>query len=148
VRLTFLFVASAIATASAQQANDAASIDRVKRALARPPSALNLQERPPDFRVEIIDRQRFEHLLGQLFETKGGTEPPPGVFARAPTVGTTPPLIGVDLLAIGRSLGNAVSGAGHDRDARAAAEEMWREVASYCAAQPDRATIQICSGHR
>jgi hypothetical protein len=146
VRLTFLIVACAITTVTAQSPNDAASIDRVKRALARPPSTLNLQERPPDFRMEIIDRQRFEHLLGQLFETRSGTEPPPGFFARAPSVGTTPPLIGMDLLAIGRSVGNAVSGARHDRDARAATEEMWREVASYCAAQPDRATIQICSG--
>jgi hypothetical protein len=145
LRLTLLFVACATAAAAAQQPDDAATLDRVRRALVRPPT-LNLQERAPDFRVEIIDRQRFEHLLGQLFETKGGTEPPPGFFSRAPTVGTTPPLFGVDLLAIGRSVGNAVSGARRDRDARAATEEMWREISSYCAAQPDRASIQICGG--
>jgi hypothetical protein len=145
VRLTLLFVACAVAAAAAQQPDDAASIDRVRRALAHPAATLNLQERTPDFRVEIIDRQRFEHLLGELFETRGGTEPPPGFFSRAPTVGTTPPLVGVDLLAIGRSVGNAVSGARHDREVRAATEEMWREVSSYCAAQADRATIQICS---
>jgi hypothetical protein len=144
VRLTLFFVLVAMASVTAQEAavrpDDAAALARVAVALSQPPSRLVLQERKPDFVVDIRERERFEHLLPPLWEFKTGPVP------WAAPAGWSQPLVTVDLLAIGSAIANSVAGARRAHGEGAARDEVRREIANYCAAQPNAgAGLHICA---
>jgi hypothetical protein len=144
VRLTLLVFVAAIAPVTAQQAaerpDDASSLARVAGALARPPSRLVLQERHPDFTLSITERERFEHLLPPLWEFKAGPVPWAGPSQ------WSQPIVTVDLLAIAGAIANSLTAARRAHAAGAARDEVRREIANYCAAQPNGgAGLQICA---
>jgi hypothetical protein len=142
-----LFVIVAMAPIAAQpagttpgHADDASSLTRVASALGNPPSRLVLQERQPDFTVDIRERERLEHLLPPMWDFK--KEPVP----RAAPAGWSRPLFAVDLLPIAGAIVNQVASARRAHAEGAAREEVRREIADYCAARPDRgAGLQACA---
>lgn len=147
MRFTLLFVAVAVVSVGAQEAGplldqspDAAALSRVRSALARPPSKLILQQRKPDFTVDIRERDRFDRLLPPMWEFKAGPAPWAGASR------WSQPMVSVDLLAIAGAIARAVAHARRARAEDAARDEVRREIANYCAAQPNGgAGIRICS---
>jgi hypothetical protein len=144
LRLSLFFVTVAIASVTAQQAadrpDDTSSLARVAGALARPPSRLVLEERKPDFTVTISERERFEHLLPPFWDFKAGPVP-----WAAPS-GWSQPLVTVDLLAIAGAIANSVASARRGHAEGAARDEVRREIANYCAAQPNAGNgLRICA---
>ena len=124
-------VAGAIAALSAQEA-PAASVDKVRAALERPPSKLTLQDRAPDFTVHIEKRRPMQ----DIFDVPPWATPP---------VGWQPPGVGFDLMSVVRYVAKSVADAKRDHDTRLAQEEVQRAIAEYCAVQPNAGHIQICS---
>jgi hypothetical protein len=125
-------VVAAAAPAHAQLTEK--DIDRIRTALDRP-AALKLTpaERPPDFRVYIEEK----NPLQDLFDIPAWMPEKPG---------WRPPALGFDLLSIVRSVAHEVADAKRGHDVRVAHEEVLREIASYCAAQPNSgAGIAICA---
>jgi hypothetical protein len=107
------------------------SIDRVRAALDRP-AALNVVLPEPEvhFRVEVKERQYFTELPPIDFGTGQRTPAAPFWAARSmPRVGATPPLVGVDLLAIG----GAINRARRERAETAAREDVLRQLREFCA---------------
>ena len=141
--LACVLAASAIAAPRAQQSS-VGSLERIRVALAKPPSRLTLTERPPDFTVHIEERRPLQ----DLFDVPPWAEPfqgriRPTPFARMEGVpaGWTP-MGGVDL---GHVLGLVQSVARSIR-VQVAHREVQRTLADYCAAQPNGgAGIQVCS---
>jgi hypothetical protein len=127
--------------ASADNASTADALDRVRAALAKPPSRLTLTERVPDFTVHIEKRRPMQDIF----------DVPP--WATDP-VGWQPPGIGFDLLSVVRYVAKSVSDAKRGHDERLAREEVQRAIADYCAgldasdgaaASFRTKTAQICS---
>jgi hypothetical protein len=130
--ISLLAVAAALAfqTADTSQSSQPVSVDRIREALARP-VRLKLTVPPPvpDFSVEIQERRSFPDLPPWTF--RSGPTPPPWSM---PTSGfTTPSLFSVDLLSMGRSVGNAVRGAQHDHAEHAAQQEVQEALRIFCA---------------
>jgi len=148
------------------------SLDKIKDALAQPPS-LNLRtiDETPTFRMQIVERQKIEELLGNLFFKStpgpiGGYAPGGGLYGyemqRQMFPAVDNPLrqpysafSGGELLTIlienlvGKYLGgraiNAVSNAERARAEAAAKEEVRNAVSQYCSSQPNNgAGVQIC----
>ena len=112
------------------------SVEHVRDALEKP-SRLTI--RTPDFFVHIEQRRPMQ----DIFDTPPWQLPPIGW--RVPPMGArtafgTIPIVNVDLLSIARSM----SDARRANAARNASDEVRSEIAAYCAAQPDRATILMC----
>ena len=148
-----LLIAGAIATASAQQSGSD-SLERVRAALARPPSRLTLTERPPDFTIHTEERRPLQDIFDvppwvtpELF-FPGHTRP--SVFAPIEGVkgGFANPSGGLaatspDVLGPAQSL---VKGLAKSLRVHNAQREVQRTLADYCAAQPNGgSTIQVCS---
>jgi hypothetical protein len=155
------------ASASAAHFDLPVSVDRIRRALERPPllSLGRLDERPT-FRVQILERRRIDELLATLdFRTtqaSGG-----GIYwneiQRLAWPSVDNPLVqpyaafssgelitlAVENLAgkfVGEKLKSAVTGASRTRAQTEAREEVLQAIQDYCAAQPEKgAGIQICS---
>ena len=137
------------APAAAQDATPAAgaslpvSLDRIRAALERSPrEPLKTQLPRPNFRVEIQERQRFENLLA-LLDFKSGPVPPGGLYgfeqrARLSSPWGSQPIVGVDVLAIGRLIANGVSSVKRTRAEAAAREEVKRALEEFWAAQQKR----------
>jgi hypothetical protein len=126
---------AAIAASARLGAQDLAAVestDRVRAALDRPPSKLTLQERTPDFSVHIEKRRPMQ----DIFDTPPWQLPPHG---------WQPPAVGFNLLSIVSYVAQSVSDAKRGHDERVAREDVQRSIADYCAAQDNRAAIQICS---
>src|SRR5450830_1515314 len=104
------------------------SIEHVRDALKKPPSKLTLKDYTPDFKVHI-EQQR---PLQEIFDT------PPW---QLDPIGWRPPRVGFDLLSLVRYV--AKQARGHDE--QRAREDVLQAIADYCAAQPNRGTILICS---
>lgn len=129
--LACALIAGAIAARPAQEPA-AGSVDRVRAALAKPPSSA-LVIRKPDFFVHIEER----HPLQEIFDT------PPWA---TPKVGWQPPGVGFDLLSVVRYLAKSAAEEKHRHDAQVARDDVQRAIAEYCAAQPNAgAAIQICA---
>ena len=116
------------------------SIEHVRSALEKPTSKLTLKNYTPDFRIHIEQRRPMQ----DIFDKPPWQLPPigwqPPALPAMSAFGT--PMVSLDLLAIGRSMAEARRAGA----ARAASEEVRREIAAYCAAQPNGgAAIQICS---
>jgi hypothetical protein len=142
------------------------SLDHIREGLKKADSPLlRSNELPADFRLEIVEQQKIDELLKKL-DFKGGPVPGGGLYGyeqqRRLFNPTDRPLqqpyaafSGGEFLTIalenliakylGGPLVNAVSAAERNRAARAAREEVDREIAAYCAARSDRADIQICT---
>jgi hypothetical protein len=110
------------------------SVDRVRAALQKPPSKLTLIDRQPDFTVHIEKKRPMQDIF----------EIPPW---QLPPIGWQPPAwgTGINLLSLVQYVAKSVADAKRGHDERVAREDVQRDIADYCAAQPNRATIQICS---
>jgi hypothetical protein len=142
------------------------SLDHIRAALARAPQQPLLRgtDRKPDFQVTIEERLKLEELLWSL-DYKTGPAPPGGLYAyeqqRLLWNKTDHPLLQpygafntgqlvtiaveglVEKYAGGPAL-NALTGAQRKQAEGAARAEVAREIAEFCAAQPDRSHIEIC----
>ena len=136
------------APAAAQDATPApanlpVSLDRIRAALERSPrEPLKTQLPKPTFRVEIRERQRFEALLATL-DFRSGPVPPGGLYgfeqrARLSSPWGSQPIVGVDVLAMGRLIANGISSARRSRAEAAAREEVKRALEEFWAAQQKR----------
>jgi len=139
--IVVLFIAASGAAAAHDNASTADALDRLRTALAKPPSRLTLTERVPDFTVHIEKRRPMQDIF----------DVPP--WAIGP-VGWQPPGIGFDLLSVVRYVAKSVADAKRGHDERLAREEVQRAISDYCAsleASDDAAagfrakTAQICS---
>jgi hypothetical protein len=117
--------------ARAQAVDDA---DRIRAALEKPPSKLTLQERRPDFSVHIEKRRPMQ----DIFDTPPWQLPPIGW--QPPAWGT-----GINLLSVVSYVAKEIRDARYAHDERKAREEVQQSIADWCAAQENRAAIQICS---
>jgi len=121
------------------------SLERIRQAIAAPPSRLNLPHRAPDFVVEVTERQRADRWILPLLQFDSGLAHKPSFFASQPQVGTTPALAAVDVLALASAVRRQLSGTPHDRGGGAGRADVLRAIADYCAAQPNGGTaIRIC----
>jgi hypothetical protein len=128
--------ALALAALLALQAADAppshlsVSLDRIRAGLARPaPLIIVVPEQGVHFRVEVKQRRYFPDLPPIDF----GVGPSGSSPSRVPQVGTTPALVGVDLLAIGRGIAREIQRARHARGGREAQEEVAAALREFCA---------------
>src|SRR5207244_12852472 len=109
------------------------SLDRIRAALERSPrEPLKIEFPMANFRVEIRERQRFEALLATL-DFRSGPVPPGGLYgfeqrARLSSPWGSQPIVGVDVLSIGRLIANGISRAQRSRAEAAAREEVKREI--------------------
>jgi hypothetical protein len=132
---------AAVDQATAPSPNPAdQQVERVRAALERPPSRLTVPEVHADFRVHIEVRRPLQ----DIFDKPPWQLPPIGW--RPPAVAYTAfggiPMLNLDLMAIAHSMNDAR----HAHEARNASDEVRQAIAEYCAAQPNAATISICSG--
>jgi len=122
------------------------SVARIREALANAPTDpfINLRT-PAQFRVSIVERPRFFDLP-PASDWRGGPIPPGGLYAYEQRQQIGPslaqPLISIDVLPIASLLAASVRSASRARALEAARNEVRREIAMYCAAQP---AVQICS---
>jgi hypothetical protein len=105
------------------------SMSRIREALKKPAGpGLTLPPSRADFRVEVLEKQRFEDLL-TLLGLGGGSPMPSVMFGSA----VTHPSSAADLSAIGRAAGRAIAEARRERAERLAREEVQRALVSFCA---------------
>ena len=128
IALAVMGVILAVTALGAQIAPPIDPADRVRAALNRPPSKLTLTEVVPDFTVQIEKRRPMQDIF----------DIPPWQLDH---VGWQPPGIGLDMSALFRYIAKAK----YHHDERVAHDGVQRDIADYCAAQPNRATITICS---
>jgi hypothetical protein len=117
-------------------------VERVRAALEKPPSKLTLPEVKPDFKVHIEERRPLQ----EIFDTppwqlpSSGWSPPAVAYSAFGS-----PMMSIDLGAVAGAIMRRVSEARRAHAVREASEEVRQAVAEYCAAQPNAASIQICS---
>jgi len=114
--------------AAAQEPPDNPSLDRMRRVLQKTPLRLTVVEPEPTFKIEI----HAIHPLHEIFDKPAWQLDP---------IGWQAPPQGFDLLSIYRMARDAKRA----YDVRLAREGVQKSIADYCAAQPNPATIQICS---
>ena len=126
------------------------SLDSIREGLEQAAiDRLRLHVVIPDFAVKVVERERFEKLVPP-WDFQSGPVPPGGLYAyeqlQRTGLGFTQPLVSIDLLAIGRGIAGAISGARAAHAASAARDDVQRAIAEYCAAQPNAgAGIQLCA---
>lgn len=137
-------VASTTATqypahATASQLASPHSINRIRKMLDQP-ADLRLPTLEPTaaFKVEVREWQLFLEPLFKASDFDGGPLPPGGLYAfeqrqRLGGEWKGQPLIEVDLLPVGKTLGMAIRNALHSRARSAALEDVQRTVAEFCA---------------
>jgi hypothetical protein len=104
------------------------SLNRMKSVLEKPPLRLELPDAQATFKVEI----KAIHPLHEIFDkVPWATDP----------VGWQPPGVGLDLGLLFRYMATVKRA----HDVRVAREDVQRQIADYCAVQPNANTIQICS---
>jgi hypothetical protein len=104
------------------------SLNRMKSVLEKAPLRLAFPDAQPTFKVEI----KAIHPMHEIFDkVPWATDP----------VGWQPPGIGLDLGLLFRYMATVKRA----HDVRVAQEDVQRQIADYCAVQPNANTIQICS---
>jgi hypothetical protein len=144
VFLVLALAAAADQTASAQPREPAdEQVERIRAALNRPPSKLALPEVKADFKVHIEVRRPLQ----EIFDTPPWQLPPTGWTppAVAHTAFGGIPMVSVDLTAIVGAVARRINDARRAHAVREASEEVREAIAEYCAAQPNAASIQMCS---
>jgi hypothetical protein len=133
--LGLLYLAAAGQTATVPPPDPASvrdlpvSLSRIRDALKKPVSPrLTLPPPRADFRVEVLEKQRFEDLL-TLLGLGGGSPMPSVMFGSA----VSHPSSAADLSAIGRAAGRAIVEARRARAERLAREEVQRALIDFCA---------------
>ena len=126
-----LFIAASGAAAAQDNASTADALDRLRTALAKPPSRLTLTERVPDFTVHIEKRRPMQDIF----------DIPPW---QLPPIGWRPPAVGFDLMSIVQYVTKSVADAKRGHDERKAREEVQLSIAEWCATQENRNDIVIC----
>lgn len=145
------------------------SLDHIRAGLKRQvtDSLLKRVEIPPDFRIQILEQQRIDDMLSKLdFGHLKAPAPPGGLYGydqqqrlfnpvNNPLVQPYAAFNSGQLLTvaaenvIGRYLGGKVisglTDAERGRAARAARQEVEKEIADYCAARADRTDIALCA---
>jgi len=116
------------------------SLERMREVLQRTPLKLTPVEPEATFKIEI----HAIHPMHDIFEKPPWQLPP--ILWHVPAMGPSTafgsiPMFSLDLLKI-------ADAARRKHDERAARAEVQREIAGYCAAQPNAQTIQICSPSR
>jgi hypothetical protein len=133
--------------------SETASIERIRAALERAPKTsvtLETLVPPATFRLVIREAQHCCPLppLG-LSSFASGPVPPGGLYAfeQRQRIGprSAPPLFLVDVMPLARAIGAGFREAQRARRRMAAEEEVHREIAAYCAVQPNQPAIQICA---
>ena len=125
------------------------SIEHVRAALARPASKLTLEERTPDFRVNITEQERFARLVAPILDFKVGPGVPQTALFPSPFGSRSQPLFSVDLLSVAMAAAQGAMALQKVYAKRAAREEVRRTILAYCAAQPNGgAGILICDSSR
>jgi len=143
MRSAALAVAALLSCSPAVHAQEPApdqSLDRMKAVLQHKPLKLTPVEPEATFKIEI----HAIHPMHDIFEKPPWQLPP--IYWHVPAMGPSTafgsiPMMSVDLLQIAAAVKRG-------RDERAARAEVQREIASYCAAQPNAQMIQICSPSR
>lgn len=142
------------------------SLDRIREALQTTPTvSLRALDERPTFRVQIRERQRIEELLATL-NFKSAPAPGGGAYGfeqqrqmfpavdnplRQPYAAFNQPELLTILVEnlVGKYFAghamNAITRAERTRAEAAALEEVHAAIGDYCAAQPNAATIQLCS---
>jgi hypothetical protein len=138
--VTLLLLAAAPSRLSAQEPAPDQTLERMKAVLQKKPLRLDVPEVEPTFKIEI----KAIHPLHEIFEKPPWQLPP--ILWHVPAMGPstafgTIPIFSVDLLPLAKS-------AKHALDERRAREEVEREIAGYCAGQPNPQSIAICSPGR
>jgi hypothetical protein len=143
-----VFLVLALAAAAGQPASPKPQqpvdqqAERVRAALEKPPSKLTLPEVTADFKVHIEVRRPLQ----EIFDTPPwqlpsiGWRPPAATYSAFGS-----PMMSVDLGAIAGAIRRRVNDARRANAVREASEEVRQAIADYCAAQPNAATIQLCS---
>ena len=113
------------------------SLSRIREALKKPDRLRGLLAPPQaDFSVQVLEKQRFADLLS-LIDFGSGPVAPGGWYAhqQRQVIGQqqSQPLVNVDLMAIGTSVGKALSQARRDRAERLARDEVRRALVDFCA---------------
>ena len=149
MRLVTLVVSALLAGIFDDPSNPPFSIDRIRDSLAQtPPEPALLPAAQPQFRVNIVERQRFGDRVPPDF--RGGPVPPGGLYAYEQRQRIGPPmaqpLVVIDITPIASAIVAAIRDARRSGETAAAREDVRRAIGQYCAAQPDRgAGIQICA---
>jgi hypothetical protein len=123
------------ARAHAQEPAPDKSLDRMHSVLAHVPLRITLPDVEANFKVHI----EAVHPMHDIFET---------VPWATEKVGWQPPSLGFDLLSVFRYMGKAAADAKREHDVRNARDEVQRAIDDYCAAQPNRNMLQLCTGSR
>jgi hypothetical protein len=139
MRSAALAVVALLFSATAVRAQEPApdqSLDRMKAVLQHKPLNLTPVEPEATFKIEI----HAIHPMHDIFEKPAWQLPP--IRWHVPAMGPSTafgsmPMFSVALLAAGNAVRRAY-------DERAAKKDVQREIAAYCAAQPDPTTIKIC----
>ena len=124
-----------LGTAGALHAQDPAAdqtLARMKSVLQKRPLRLTPVEPEATFKIEI----HAIHPMHEIFEKPAWQLDP---------IGWQPPGIGFNLMTLVQSGIKAAANAKRERDWRLAREDVQRQIADYCAQQPNANTIQICS---
>jgi hypothetical protein len=126
-----------VTTVRAQEPAPDQSLERMKAVLQHQPLKLTPVEPEATFKIEI----HAIHPMHDIFEKPPWQLPP--ILWHVPAMGPSTafgsiPMFSVDLLPIAAALKR-----GHDE--RAANAEVQREIAGYCAAQPNPQAIAICT---
>jgi len=124
-----------LGTAGALHAQDPAAdqtLARMKSVLQKRPLRLTPVEPEATFKIEI----HAIHPMHEIFEKPAWQLDP---------IGWQPPGIGFNLMTLVQSGIKAAANAKRERDWRLAREDVQRQIADYCAQQPNANTIQICT---
>jgi hypothetical protein len=129
--LAVMIVLSAAKAPLAQEPASDQSLDRMKAVLQRAPLRMTPVEPEANFKIHI----EAIHPMHDIFEKPAWQLDP---------IGWQPPAVGFNLLALVQSGMRAAANARRERDWRLAREEVQRQIADYCAQQPNANLIQIC----
>lgn len=126
--LGLVMILGGVVAPRAQEAAPDRSLSRMKSVLEKAPLRLGLPDAQPTFKVEI----KAIHPMHDIFDkVPWATDP----------VGWQPPGAGLDLALLFRYMATVKRA----RDVRHAREDVQRQIADYCAVQPNANTIQICT---
>ena len=110
----------------------------MRAALAEPPSRLSLSEKKADFSIDIREREEVNRFMTPILDFTV----PPGTAHTAVSSAFGSPMVSVELLSLLNKARRAYR-------QHAATEEVRREIAAYCAAQPDGGGgIRLCDTNR